>query len=257
MTKSTIVALRRPDRLVTIIILLAASFSAELVLGINAAATDKAAAGSMQAEHTAMHSHVRVALRVEDGAFATGLSLMKTGRDTAHVVSAVPALAVPSSSPQAQPLNAAAEPQSAAEIAQLKVLADQRCLADAMYYEARGEGAAGEEAIAEVVFHRTHARGFPRSICGVVYEGASLGHCQFSFACNGETDRPKESEAWYRARMLAAKIMAGAVPLADVTEGAISFHAVDVQPGWNDHLERTIQIGNHVFYRRAPSTRAS
>jgi spore germination cell wall hydrolase CwlJ-like protein len=257
MTKSTIAAFRRADRLVAIIFLLAASFSAGLLLGVNAAATDKAAAGSARADRTAMHSTTRVALRVEDGAFATRRSSMKVHDDKAPVASVIPASFVSPSSLPAQPLNGLTEPKSAAEMALLRVLADQRCLADAMYYEARGEGAAGEEAIAEVVFHRTRASGYPHSICGVVYEGASLRRCQFSFACNGETDRPKEPEAWYRARMLAAKILAGAVPLADVTEGAISFHAVDAQPGWDEHLERTIQIGNHIFYRRAPSTRAS
>ena len=257
MTNSTIEALRRADRLVAKTFFLAVSFCAGLVLGTNASPTDNVAAGTTKAVHAAVHSAVQLTRGAEDVAVATGQSILKQGHDAASVVSILPASFVPSPSPLTQLQKAVAAPQSAVELALLKVLADQRCLAEAMYYEARGEGAAGEEAIAEVVFHRTHARGYPHSICGVVYEGANFGHCQFSFACGGESDRPREAGAWHQARMLAAKIMAGAVPLEDVTEGAISFHAVDVQPGWNDHLERTIQIGNHVFYRRVARTKSS
>jgi hypothetical protein len=139
-----------------------------------------------------------------------------------------------------------------------RMLAEQRCLAEAMYYEARGEGLDGEKAIAEVVFHRMHASGFPHSICGVVYQRAAAGHgCQFSFTCNGEMDEPKTMGAWQRAKRLAGRILTGLVQLSDVTEDAIAFHAVAVQPGWGDRLIRTIQIGNHVFYRAATRTRSS
>jgi hypothetical protein len=139
-----------------------------------------------------------------------------------------------------------------------RLLAEQRCLAEAMYYEARGEGVDGEKAIAEVVFHRMRASGYPHSICGVVYQrGASGRGCQFSFTCNGEMDTAKTSSAWSRAKHLAGRILTGLVQLGDMTEDAIAFHAVAVQPGWGDHLIRTIQIGNHVFYRRATRTRSS
>ena len=140
-----------------------------------------------------------------------------------------------------------------------RMLAEERCLAEAMYYEARGEGVDGEKAIAEVVFHRMRAPGFPHSICGVVYQRAAAGHgCQFSFTCNGELELRKSFGAWIRAKRLAGRILTGLIQLGDVTENAIAFHAVDVQPAWGDHLVRTIQIGNHVFYR-APfrSTRSS
>ena len=137
-----------------------------------------------------------------------------------------------------------------AEIEGLKILAKTECLADAMYYEARGEGEAGELAIAEVVYNRLHSGGYPRNICGVVFEGARqrIG-CQFSFACNGDMLHPKEAAAWRRAERLALRIVTGNVALGDSTGGALSFHAVAVQPGWSD-MQRTTQIGNHVFYRR-------
>ena len=149
-------------------------------------------------------------------------------------------------------------PRAAAELTLIRVLEDQRCLAEAMYYEARGEGREGQEAVAEVIFDRMKSRSYPHTICGVVYQGASLGGgCQFSFACNGQLNQPKIYGAWARARLLAAKIMAGVVQIGALTGGAISFHAVDVQPDWADGLEETTQIGNHVFYRVAPRDKAS
>jgi spore germination cell wall hydrolase CwlJ-like protein len=134
-----------------------------------------------------------------------------------------------------------------------KVVGEERCLAEAMYYEARGEGVEGERAIAEVVFHRMKAPGYPHSLCGVIYQGAGSGHgCQFSFACNGEMLQTKNWSAWTRAKRLAVRIVSGVEQLGNETADAISFHAVDVEPGWDDQrLIKTIQIGNHIFYRSA------
>ena len=136
------------------------------------------------------------------------------------------------------------------EIEGLKILAKTECLADAMYYEARGEGEAGELAIAEVVYNRVHNGNYPNNICGVVFEGAHLHTgCQFSFTCNGEMLRPKNPAAWRHAERLALRIVTGNMELGDTTGEATSFHAVDVQPGWSGTMERTTQIGNHIFYR--------
>lgn len=147
---------------------------------------------------------------------------------------------------------------SASELAMVKFAAEQRCLAEVMYYEARGEGIEGEEAVAEVVFHRMHRRGYPSSICGVVYQGAEDGpDCQFSFACNGDLRRPKTAADWSRAKLLAAKILNGYMLLGNETDGATSFHAVDVEPDWSSNLERTVQIGNHIFFKPLPRTRPS
>lgn len=139
------------------------------------------------------------------------------------------------------------------EIALVQILAERRCLAEAMYYEARGEGIEGEKAVAEVVFHRLRSAYYPNTICGVVFEGANLKHaCQFSFTCNGDMARAKEAHAWAEARLLAAKIMTGAVPLGDITDDATSYHAIDVDPAWAGSLIKTVQIGNHIFYRAPP-----
>jgi spore germination cell wall hydrolase CwlJ-like protein len=155
-------------------------------------------------------------------------------------------------------MNAIHAAPATVELALAKFAGEERCLAEAMYYEARGEGVAGQKAIAEVIFHRTHRRNYPGSICGVVYQGvADAPACQFSFACNGEMNRPKIAAEWKRARLLAAKILSGYMILGNVTGGATSFHAVDVDPDWAGSLERTVQIGNHIFYKPLPRTQAS
>ncbi len=136
-----------------------------------------------------------------------------------------------------------------------QLLAEHRCLAEVMYYEARGEGPAGEEAVAEVVFHRMNNGNYGHSICSVVYEGAGKPGCQFSFACNGAVDAPKASEDWRNAQILAARILTGELRLADTTGDAVNYHAVSVSPDWSG-LEKTVQIGNHVFYRNSGRSRA-
>jgi len=130
-----------------------------------------------------------------------------------------------------------------------QLLAEHRCLSEVMYYEARGEGEQGQRAIAEVVFHRMAHGNYGHSICAVVFEGAGHPGCQFSFACDGTMAQPKEAEPWRSAQILAARILTGEVRLADATENATHFHAVSVTPDWSAEMERTVQIGNHVFYR--------
>jgi spore germination cell wall hydrolase CwlJ-like protein len=133
-----------------------------------------------------------------------------------------------------------------------RLLQEHNCLAEVMYYEARGEGEEGEKAVAEVVFHRMNTGNYGHSICAVVYEGVGTGTCQFSFACDGARDARHEPGPWRESQALAARIMVGEERLENATYGAVNFHTTAVQPGWSDsgHYERTVQIGNHVFYRR-------
>jgi spore germination cell wall hydrolase CwlJ-like protein len=130
-----------------------------------------------------------------------------------------------------------------------ELLAEHRCLAEVLYYEARGEGRQGQQAIAEVVFHRMNTGNYGRSICAVVYEGAGHPGCQFTFTCNGDLTKPKEDAAWRESEALAAEILTNEAPLRNATAGATNFHAVTVTPDWADTMKQTTQIGNHVFYR--------
>ena len=135
------------------------------------------------------------------------------------------------------------------DVAMAQLLAEHKCLSEVLYYEARGEGAGGQKAIAEVVFHRMSRGAFGHSICAVVYEGKNRPGCQFSFTCNGQINRPKQMAAWRQAEKLAAQILTGQVPLHNATGGALNYHAVSVSPDWADTMDKTTQIGNHVFYR--------
>jgi spore germination cell wall hydrolase CwlJ-like protein len=90
---------------------------------------------------------------------------------------------------------------------------------------------------------------YGHSICAVVYEGASHPGCQFSFTCDGELTHGKQDTAWQESEALAAKILTGQVQLRNATGGATNFHAISVSPDWAPTLEKTTQIGNHIFYR--------
>ncbi len=138
-----------------------------------------------------------------------------------------------------------------------RLLTEHRCLAEALYYEARGEGVEGQKAVAEVVFRRMQTGNYGNSICAVVYEGANKKVCQFSFTCSGEMLKKRAPNAWRNAEMLAARIMTNEVHLTGITEGATNYHSVSVQPEWANELQRTVQIGNHIFYRGALRSRNS
>ena len=150
----------------------------------------------------------------------------------------------------------AVAPEPATDAVMTQLLAEHKCLSEVLYYEARGEGAGGQKAIAEVVFHRMNRGNYGHSICAVVYEGKEKPGCQFSFACNADVmKRAKRPEEWRQAELLAAQILTGQVALKNSTGGALNYHAVSVAPDWAETMDRTTQIGNHVFYKNAPRTR--
>jgi len=124
---------------------------------------------------------------------------------------------------------------------------DLDCLAQAVYYEARGETPSGQAAVAQVVLNRVRHPSFPKSICAVVFQGARTSGCQFSFACDGASHHPTESAAWRRAEQVAAKALDGAV-MAEVGN-ATHFHVAGLSADWGPHLLKVAQIGSHVFYR--------
>jgi spore germination cell wall hydrolase CwlJ-like protein len=148
-------------------------------------------------------------------------------------------------------------PRSDTDAVLADLVAEHRCLSEALYYEARGEGRIGEQAVAEVVFHRLNAGYHGHSICAVIYEGAGRSGCQFSFTCDGALRRPREAAAWSKSEQLAAQILTGVVALRNATSGATNYHAVSVSPGWAPAMEKTIQIGNHIFYRGTGHSRES
>jgi len=123
-----------------------------------------------------------------------------------------------------------------------------KCLAQAIYFEARSEPLEGQVAVAYVILNRVKDRRYPDNICGVVFQNENRRHlCQFSFACDGLSDNPYEMAAWNVARRVAGGVLINA--RSDVTGRSTHYHAKYVYPRWAKHLQPTIQVGQHVFYR--------
>ncbi len=123
------------------------------------------------------------------------------------------------------------------------------CLARAIYFEARSEGVRGQMAVAKVILNRVKDPRFPNTICGVVYEGAEKRNaCQFSFACDGRPDVPRQRKAWVQARRIAAKAMKGRISMPALA-GVTYYHADYVRPKWSWTMRRVMRIGRHIFYR--------
>lgn len=123
-----------------------------------------------------------------------------------------------------------------------------QCLAEAVYFESRGEPLEGQIAVAEVVLNRVDDRRYPNSVCGVTRQGAENGrNCQFSYACDGNSDVMRSDLARERSEKIATLMLAGRA--RDITKGATHFHAQQVRPDWAGRMTRTAKIGHHSFYR--------
>ena len=147
----------------------------------------------------------------------------------------------------------AARPDTPASRFVLKTDAEDRaraitCLAQAIYYEAAGEGTDGGRAVAQIVLNRLRHPGYPTTVCGVVYEGADRPTgCQLSFTCDGSMQRIPVPALWTRSREIAEQALEGRVfaPVGHATH----YHADYVLPYWADSLDKSVQIGRHIFYR--------
>jgi hypothetical protein len=123
-----------------------------------------------------------------------------------------------------------------------------RCLANAIYYEAALEPVGGQRAVAQVVLNRVRDPNFPKSICGVVYEGwERVTGCQFSFTCDGALVRTPVPALWAQARQVAEEALNGRVEAS--VGSATHYHADYVAPYWAPSLVKISQIGAHIFYR--------
>ena len=121
------------------------------------------------------------------------------------------------------------------------------CMTQAIYYEAGFEPLEGRRAVAQVVINRMRHPAFPKSVCGVVYQGARDPVCQFSFVCDGSLYRRPVLGAWKEAERIAAAALDGYV---EKSVGAATFYHADyVAPYWAPRLAKIAQIGAHIFYR--------
>lgn len=122
------------------------------------------------------------------------------------------------------------------------------CLTQAVYYEGALEPDLGQRAIAQVVLNRVRHPEYPNSVCGVVFQGQHLStSCQFTFTCDGSRTRAPMLSLWRKANLVAKAALGGAV-VKDVGL-ATHYHADYVTPYWSPTLDKTGQIGRHIFYR--------
>jgi hypothetical protein len=122
------------------------------------------------------------------------------------------------------------------------------CLTQAVYYEAGFEPVEGAQAVAQVVINRVRHSAFPKTICGVVFEGAAQKTgCQFSFTCDGSLSRLPAAAAWKRAQDVAERALNGFV-MAKIG-GATHYHTEWVVPYWAPTLTKVSQEGSQIFYR--------
>jgi hypothetical protein len=121
------------------------------------------------------------------------------------------------------------------------------CLTQAVYYEAGFEPLDGRRAVAQVVLNRMRHPAFPKSVCGVVYQGSRSPVCQFSFVCDGSLYRAPAPGAWRDAKAVAAAALAGFVETS--VGAATHYHANYVAPRWAPMLTKITQLGAHIFYR--------
>lgn len=128
------------------------------------------------------------------------------------------------------------------------VTEDLNCLALNIYFEARSEPLDGKLAVGHVVLNRAADKRYPNKICEVVKQGGEKRRhkCQFSWWCDGRSDRPRDLQAWKESRVIARVVFWGYS--LDPTGGALWYHADYVRPIWRHKLERGPQIGRHLFY---------
>ena len=131
----------------------------------------------------------------------------------------------------------------------------KKCLAEAMYFEARDQGWRGMMAVGVVIKNRVADPRYPDNICSVVrqgkyWRGNPVKHkCQFSYYCDGKHERPAEKKAWQEATDIAGILMSTEVVMAGL-ENVTHYHAITVQPPWAMVLKRKQRIGEHVFYAK-------
>jgi spore germination cell wall hydrolase CwlJ-like protein len=125
--------------------------------------------------------------------------------------------------------------------------AEHQCLSLALYFEARGETRRGMIAVGWTILNRAQSSKFPATPCAVVYQGGEQAPCQFSWWCDGKSDRPRDRDSWIRARVIAAKLLMDPPP--DPTGRALFYHSTSIRVPWKRKRTRTARIGNHIFYR--------
>jgi len=131
--------------------------------------------------------------------------------------------------------------------------AQWRCLAEALYFEARGESVKGQFAVAEVIRNRVNSTRYPSNYCAVINQGTGRKfQCQFTYTCDGHKEIIAEPRAFVRVAKVARLVLDGKAP--ELTDGATHYHTTAVRPRWSRVFARTAHIGVHYFYRQGVRT---
>ena len=145
-----------------------------------------------------------------------------------------------------------ARPKSPAERLGLKgasLAKAEKCLADAIYFESRGEVKTGQTAVAQVVVNRAFSGFYPNDICGVVYQNSNRYlACQFTFACEGKKLVVTEPDMWEQAKQISHDMLDGKLWMDEIGK-ATHYHAYWVRPDWIREMRKINRIGVHTFYR--------
>ena len=125
----------------------------------------------------------------------------------------------------------------------------EKCLAEAVYFEARGEAVRGQIAVAQVALNRAFSGFYPTTVCGVIYQNKHRHYaCQFTFACDNVADVVREPDMWDRAKRIAKAMLDGQIWLPEVGKST-HYHAYWVHPSWVSEMKKMYKFGVHTFYR--------
>ena len=130
------------------------------------------------------------------------------------------------------------------------------CLALNVYHESKNQSLIGQIAVAQVTMNRVRDERYPNNVCDVVKQGLTYkwnpsipirNKCQFSWYCDGKSDKPRDEHAWDKAMLVAHGVYYG--NLDDFVEGATHYHAHYVLPSWASTKTYITRIDDHIFYR--------
>lgn len=150
---------------------------------------------------------------------------------------------------------------SGAQAEELIEDAEIECLALNIYHEARGSSFVDQASVADVTLNRVESTKYPNTVCGVVYQAQlSQWHldrgrkvpvrdkCQFSWYCDGKSDKPKDVDAYTKSIYLAYNMLTHG-DYRGITEGSTHYHAHYVNPSWARKFVFVSRIGDHFYYK--------
>lgn len=129
------------------------------------------------------------------------------------------------------------------------VRAETECLAKNIYFEAHTESVEGKLAVATVTMNRVQSHIFPKTVCGVVLDKSGKG-CQFSWVCDGKTDIVRDRRGYFESVKMAEEVLLSKKRSRIITPDVMYYHANYVKPLWAEKMQKYVEIGAHIFYRK-------